>query len=104
MSNRRTQHREQRETNNQEIAGLKKEIEQLTRQVARLRKENDRLMSMDDKEGSPEPENLPIERLSKALVIHCPKCKSTDIGVLPLPSGKKVSACRSCKEWKSRPS
>ena len=100
MSNRRTQHREQRDTSNQEIAGLKKEIEQLTRQVARLRKENDRLMSMDDRERSPDP----LPKPAKELVIHCPKCKSTDIGVLPLPSGKKVSACRSCKDWKSRPS
>lgn len=97
-SNRRvTQHRQQRDTNNQEIGELRREVERLTRQVARLRRENDRLQGFttEDEEAAP-----PAKPAAKAT---CPKCGSTNLGQLGLPNGKRVTACKACREWKSRP-
>ncbi len=100
MSNRRQiQHREKRDTNTKEVGELRREIERLTRQIARLRRENDRLQGLTtEKEDSPAPSASKLPNKPT-----CPKCGSTNLGQLNVPGGKKVTACRACKDWKTRP-
>jgi hypothetical protein len=75
---------------------LKKEIKSLKRQLARANREIARLQGTieDDVEVTPEVK-------SKA---SCPKCGSNDLGEISTPSGKKITACKSCKKYRSRAS
>lgn len=95
MSDRRVQHRQQRDTNTQEAADLKRENRNLRRQLARANREIERLQGIA--EDKPVAEKPPVE------VAACPKCKSTDLGEVVTPGGKTITSCKSCKKWRSRP-
>lgn len=84
----------------QEIGELRRENERLIRQVARLRRENERLQGL-----SSEKDDDPVPTTTKAAGARasCPKCGSTNLGQLTIPGGKKVTACRGCREWKTKP-
>ena len=98
MSNRRTiQHRLQRDTANQEVSDLKKEVESLKRQLARLRKENENLRQNENEKDEDE------EVVSPTPASTCPKCGSDNLGKIGTPSGRVVTACRSCRKWRSKP-
>ena len=75
-------------------ADLKKEVDTLRRQLARLRRENERLRN----EGTEESPDEDVE-----IVPSCPKCGSDQLAQVTTPSGKKISSCRACKKWRSRP-
>jgi hypothetical protein len=76
---------------------LKKEIKSLKRQLARAHREIARLQGVaaEDVEESPEADR------PKAV---CPKCGSANLGEISTPNGKKITACRACKKWRSRAS
>lgn len=86
-----------RDAATQEAGELRRENERLTRQVARLRREVERLQGLKE---DPAEESLTRKEHKKAA---CPKCGSTNLGQFQLPSGKKVTACRACKEWRTKP-
>lgn len=91
MSNRRVQHREKRDTNTRENAGLKKEVEKLKRQVARLKKE---LSHAESPEEPVEEDDNEEPRPT------CPECGSDKLTEITTPSGSTRYACRGCKKWR----
>ena len=94
MSNKRlVQHREKREANSRELSELKKENERLKRQIARMRKQIDKLGEPEEVEVIETPKETP----------RCPKCSSVNLGAVTLPNGKVITACKSCKKWRSKP-
>lgn len=95
MSNRRIiQHREKRDTSNRERAELKKENQQLRRQVARLRKKIIEAEEIREVASDEEEVVAPLKPI-------CPRCASTDLGEIKTPNGKTVVSCRSCRGWRS---
>lgn len=93
MSARRVQHKTAREEAKvQEMRDMRKENQSLRKQVSRLRKQLEKVSAAPtESEETAEPEEP---------TITCPKCGSADVGTVHLPSGRSVSGCRSCKEWK----
>lgn len=88
--------REKRDSANQEVGELRRENDRLTRQVARLRREIERLQGLKE-DGETSPTAKEYKKPT------CPKCGSTNLGQFQTPTGKKVTACRSCKEWRTKP-
>jgi hypothetical protein len=86
-----------RDTNTQDVAELKKEVRTLKRQLARANREVDRLQGL--KEDGDEEEKAAKPKQERTT---CPKCGSSDLGELATPNGKKVTACKACKKWRSR--
>jgi hypothetical protein len=83
-----------RDTNNQEVAELKKEVRTLKRQLARANREIARL------QGTTEEKVEPEAKAPDPAVAVCPKCGSTSLGEIQTPSGKTVQSCRACKKWR----
>jgi cell division septum initiation protein DivIVA len=80
----------------EEESELKRENKRLQRQVARLRKELEQA-GIEDSDPDAEPVKAAPEPEK------CPKCYSTELGEIETPSGKKVTSCRSCKKYRSKP-
>jgi formylmethanofuran dehydrogenase subunit E len=94
MSNRRlVQHRQQRDTNTRDLADFKREVRTLKRQLSRANREVERLQGLEE-----EVEEKPV----KTNRATCPKCGSTNLGQLTTPNGKRVTACKACRKWRSR--
>jgi len=96
MPNNNTSHRNTRdERKAKELADLRRENQQLHRQVARLRKERDRLQELVGKHAD-EQFYSPLTKEPKAKVFEC-ECGGKGFLTMTLPSGKDVSYCRECK-------
>jgi len=88
LGKRRTQHKQQRDTNTRAQRDTEQENKQLKREVARLRKQL-------------EQADTPIEIVEEAkpTTLKCPSCKSPQISSITTPSGKVRHVCRSCN-WR----
>ncbi len=93
-------HKPQRETRllQKQIGDLKKENHYLKRQLAQFKRENERLENL-----TPVDFEVPVFGAGEDSPVNeptCPECKSADLIVMTLPSGKILEGCRYCK-WGS---